>query len=326
MKTGIQIESVRKVVDDGNHNAFTDLCRFRDRIYLTHRRCPDGHMVFDTSQIVVHESADEGATWSEVNAFGVPTRDVRDPHFLVFGDRLFVYTGAWLVEERRDMNHHLGYCAWTVDGRQWSEPTFLEGTYGHYIWRAAAHGDTAFLCARRKREFVRTEDSGDAAQVCESALMASPDGLVWSPVGFFQTEYGDETAFLFEEDGGVLAVARTGGNRPAQICRSKPPYREWTRTDLHRHVGGPLLARWGDRYLVGGRKSVENRGAMTALGWLVGDELVDVAELPSGGDTSYPGFIPLSDTEGLLSYYSSHEGSGSGAAPSAIYVARLRIG
>ncbi|HIM55864.1 MAG TPA: hypothetical protein EYM39_04085 [Candidatus Latescibacteria bacterium] len=45
----------------------------------------------------------------------------------------------------------------------------------------------------------------------------------------------------------------------------------------------------------------------------------DVAELPSGGDNSYPGFIALDGTRGLLSYYSSHEGSAS------IYLAELRL-
>jgi len=283
-------------------------------------------MVFDTSQIVVLEGADDGATWREVNAFGVNTRDVRDPHFLVFDDTLFVYTGAWLVEEPRDLNHHLGYCAWSGDGRTWEGPVFLEGTYGHYIWRAAAHGDTAFLCARRKREFVWTEDSGDADRVCESAMMASADGFVWNPVGFFQEEFGDETAFLFEEDGSVLALARSGGNRPAQVCRSEPPYVAWRRTDLHRYVGGPMLEKWGERYLVGGRKSFEGQGAVTALGWLVGDELIDMVELPSGGDTSYPGFLALDRGRGLLSYYSSHEGSGSGAPPAAVYLAEISVG
>jgi len=114
------------------------------------------------------------------------------------------------------------------------------------------------------------------------------------------------------------------GRRPAQLCRAKPPYAEWSLTDLDRYVGGPLLAKWGDRYLVGGRKLVDGRGK-TALYWLVGDRLEEAAELPSGGDTSYPGFIALSDNKGLLSYYSSHEGSGTSLAPSAIYLANLTL-
>ena len=70
-----------------------------------------------------------------------------------------------------------------------------------------------------------------------------------------------------------------------------------------------MLKKWGDHYLVGGRKHTE-AGPVTALSWLVNDELVEALELPSGGDTSYSGFVALSPQRGLFSYYSSHEGSG----------------
>ena len=140
----------------------------------------------------------------------------------------------------------------------------------------------------------------------------------------------------------MLAVARSRMEK-SQLCRSKPPYTEWVRTDLNCFIGGPLLAKWGERYLVGGRKMFgqarkysldfyTKKGAAppddprTVLYWLEGDGLVDAAELPSGGDNSYPGFIELSPTRGLLSYYSSHEGSGSGAAPCSIYLAELGVG
>ena len=54
-------------------------------------------------------------------------------------------------------------------------------------------------------------------------------------------------------------------------------------------------------------------------------ELADVVDLPSGGDTGYPGFVALSDTKGLLSYHSSHEGSGTNPAPWSVYVAEVSV-
>ncbi|MFN2168635.1 MAG: hypothetical protein ACK2U9_20565, partial [Anaerolineae bacterium] len=81
--------------------------------------------------------------------------------------------------------------------------------------------------------------------------------------------------------------------------------------------------RWGDRLLVAGRKWLAPKDAVTALYWLVDDQLQEIAVLPSGGDNSYPGFVELDDGRGLLSYYSSHEGSGTGSPPSAIYLAEL---
>lgn len=324
----VRVESVRRVFHNGEHNAFTDLCRFRGRFYLAFRSCPDGHGVYPTSSIIVLVSGDT-KSWKQVHRFRVARRDVRDPHLLMFKDKLFVFTGTWYcgdsAPKQRDMNEHLGYAAWTADGRKWNGPRMLEGTYGHYVWRAAAHDGKAYLCARRKREFAKTATRKQRDPIVQSAMLESDDGLVWKTVGLFQETFGDETAFLFEKGGRVLAVARSGGGRNAQICRSNPPYRKWKRKNLDRYIGGPLLAKWDGRYLVGGRQVVKGR-AVTSLYWLVDDGLHEFARLPSGGDTSYPGFVQLSPTEALVSYYSSHEKDSTGKRITAIYLARLKLG
>jgi len=58
---------------------------------------------------------------------------------------------------------------------------------------------------------------------------------------------------------------------------------------------------------------------------LLDDELKEFAELPSGGDTSYPGFVELSPKRALVSYYSSHERDPSGNVITAIYLAELTL-
>jgi lysophospholipase L1-like esterase len=322
----VRVESVRRAFHNGEHNAFTDLIRFRDKLYLTFRSCPDGHMVHPTSSILILSSDDDGVTWQQVNAFSVPRRDVRDPHFLEFNDQLFVYTGTWYCgetsPETRDLNQHLGYGVSSTDGEQWSEPFMLEGTYGHYIWRAAAHDGTAYLCGRRKQEFAETETGAGGTQIVQSAILASDDGRIWKHRGLFQEQHGNETAFLFEGDGSALAVARGGGSRNAELCRSTPPYVEWQRTELDRYIGGPLLARWGDRYVVGGRQT--NGGpARMSLYWLNESDLEEFATLPSGGDCSYPGLVELADGSALVSYYSSHEKDDDGRPITAIYLATI---
>ena len=323
----VRVTSVRQVFDNGEHNAFTDMCVFGGRYYLAFRSCPDGHGVNPTSSIIVLASHDTVA-WEQVHRFSVDKRDVRDPHFLVFKGKLFVYTGAWYcgdaAPEKYEMNEHLGYAAWTDDCKAWHGPIMLEGTYGHYVWRAATHEGKAYLCARRKREFARSETRAERDPLVQSAMLQSDDGLIWRKVALFQEQYGDETAFLFEDDGSVLAAARSGNGRPAQICRSKPPYQLWERIDLDRYVGGPLLAKWSDRYLVGGRKTMTGR-AVTSLCWLADDRLHEFAELPSGGDNSYPGFIQLGQNRAIVSYYSSHERDESGNVITAIYMAELEL-
>ncbi len=244
----VRVVNVRRAFHNGEHNAFTDLCRFQGQYYLTFRSCPDGHGVNPTSTILVLTSEDM-QTWRQVHQFSVAKRDVRDPHFLLFQEKLFVYTGAWYcgdsAPKQYKMNEHLGYAAWTGDGKAWHSPIMLEGTYGHYIWRAASYGGKAYLCGRRLREF--THDSRKNRQLIESAILQS-------------------------DDGSVLAVARSGP-RPAQVCRSLPPYLEWRRTDLDRYIGGPLVAKWGERYLVGGRKMLDSKPPVTSLYWLSDDRL-----------------------------------------------------
>ncbi|MBN2505959.1 MAG: hypothetical protein JXQ71_04625 [Verrucomicrobia bacterium] len=321
----VNVLSVRRVFHNGEHNAFTDLCRFRGQLWLAFRSCPDGHMVHPTASIIVLRSAD-GAVWVEAHRFRVERRDTRDPHFLVFRDRLFVYTGTWysgtatLARAEYDLNKHLGYAAWSDDGATWHSPVLLEGTFGHYIWRAAAHRGTAYLCGRRNLGFEITA-RGEGRRV-ESLMLESDDGLIWRKRAVFQEIAGDETAFLFERDGGVLGVGRRSGH--AQLLRSKPPYTQWQRKDLDRSIGGPLLARWDDRHLVGGRRTTP-AGPKTSLCWLVDDQLHEFAQLPSGGDNSYPGFVELGPGRALVSYYSSHERDASGKTMTAIYLAELAL-
>ncbi len=323
----VRVVSVRRVFHNGEHNAFTDLVRFKDKLYLTFRSCPDGHMVHPTASIIILTS-DDGQDWQQVHRFHVAERDTRDPHFLVFKDRLFVYTGTWysgattLARDDYDLNKHLGYAAWSDDGATWHSPVMLEGTFGHYIWRAAAFDGKAYLCGRRKAGFA-IGPRGEGREV-ESLMLESDDGLIWRKRAVFQETAGDETAFLFEPDGRILAVGRRGGG-PAQLLKSSPPYEKWDRKDLDRYIGGPLLVKWGNRYVVGGRNTTQDRGPKTSLCWLVNDTLHEFAELPSGGDNSYPGLVELAPGRALVSYYSSHERDAAGRQITAIYLAELAI-
>ena len=323
----VRVTNVRRAFHNGEHNAFTDLIRFQGRLYLTFRSCPDGHMVHPTASIIILSSAD-GERWEQVHRFGVTKRDTRDPHFLVFKNTVFVYTGTWYCgdtspkSEDYDLNQHLGYAAWSKDGVQWHSPVMLEGTFGHYIWRANAFDGRAYLCGRRKEGFAMAP-RGEGPMV-ESAMLESDDGLIWRTRALFQEVDGDETAFQFEADGGVIAIGRRG-RANAQLLRSESPYAQWERKDLDRYIGGPLLTRWGGRYVVGGRKTRGDRGPVTSLCWLGNDQLQEFAELPSGGDNSYPGFVEIGPNRAIVSWYSSHEKDGNGQPMTAIYLADLEI-
>lgn len=324
MSMELRVDDVRRVWADDNHNAFTDLCRFGGAFFLTFRSCPEGHPISPAAFVRVLRSTDAEA-WDEVFSFSVPRRDTRDPHFLVYDGRLFVYSGTWPARPnpgRKDLNGHLGFCAVSSDGFDWEGPLPMETTRGYYIWRAATHGGKAYLCGRRKRDFATLPTVEEEYPIQESVLLESTNGFDWRPAGLFQQEYGNETAFVFRSDGEVIALAR---NRvgPALLCRSAPPYSEWRRTRLSHNLGGPMLAWWDGRLVAGGRKTTAEAGPVTQLYWIEQDELVEAATLPSAGDNSYPGFAALSADRALVSYYSSHEGSGEPLYPAAIYLATI---
>lgn len=323
----VTVASVRRIFYNGEHDAFTDLCAFRGQLYLAFRSCPEGHPVHSSASIIILRSSDQGRSWQQVNRFQVKNRDTRDPHFLVFQDQLFVYTGTWYFGPKpdsrpdHDMNKLLGFAVASRDGTRWSEPALLDGTLGYYIWRTGTYGGKAYLCGRRKPGFeVETMGEGEFVQ---SYLLESDDGWIWQRGACLEQSSGDETALLFQPDGTLVALARDGGRENAHLLRGRPPYANWQRHDLDRPVGGPLLASWDGRLLVGGRKTTPDRGPKTSLCWLVGTELEEFAELPSGGDNSYPGFVELSPRHALVSYYSSHERSPAGKIMTAIYLADL---
>lgn len=318
----IRVERVRRIVEDGKHNGFTDMAWFGGAIFLAYRTSPSGHEISPDPGIVVLRSEDQGQSWQRAFAYGpLPWRDLRDPHFLVFRDTLFVYSSAWIIDPQtggHDLAHHQGYAIWTTDGKNWHGPQELQGTLGYYIWRCAAHGQHAFLLGRR---LVLADFDENTPGYASSFLLRSSDGLNWKPICIVQPQGGNEAAFCFEPDGAVTALCR---NRvEGEIRRSRPPYREWSRVGAGRFIGGPMLVKWGDYYLAGSRSTVVPDQPRTVLSWLDGDRLIDRVELPSGGDNSYTGFVPLSPTRGLVSWYSSHEGSGNKLAPSHIYVAEI---
>ncbi len=317
----VSVTDVRRITHDEDHNAFTDLTWFRGHIYLTYRTCPDGHNVFDSSSIVVKRST-EGVDWETVATFSVRDRDVRDPHFVVLEDSLYLYTGTWYCgshkPKTRNMNQMLGYGISTKDGESWSKPFALEGTYGNYVWKAHSWGGRIYLCARRRTGYQEVADYAEHTPIVQSRLLASTDGKRFVDYLTVQTEYGDEFDFINEEDGGITFLARQGGNRSAQLITADSSHQIVNSQSLGRYIGGPILFDFMQWRLVAGR-AIKDGKARLIISILSDGRLHDLLTLPSGGDCSYPGMVTLCPGCVLVSWYSSHEGS------TEIYTAKLHF-
>ncbi len=325
----VTVSNVRRAFDNGEHNAFTDLIRWKGKFWLAFRSCADGHPISPKGAIIVLSSPD-AKDWTEACRLKVPGRDTRGPHFLAFNGKLFVFIGAIYPDEETELKHssmnrkNFGGTAFTEDGEAWSETTPLVGTKEYFVWGAASYKEKAYLSGRRTRRVPSEAGDGKFELLGETALFESSDGLTWKITSVYHQERGDETSFLFDPNGDLVAATRRGGPYPARLLRSKPPYQEWIHKDFPFFIGGPLIKKWGDHYIVGGRRNSKD-GKKTGLWWLRGDDLKSMAILPSGGDNSYPGFAAIDDSHGIVCWYSSHETDEAGKVITAIYTAELEI-
>jgi hypothetical protein len=310
----MRVVEVRKVFDDGRHNAFTDLTWWRGELYLAFRSATD-HMSRD-GRIRILRSPDGGA-WEQVAALGTECDD-RDPKFLTTPERLFLYSPGWLPGEGHEPELHRGtVVAASDDGASWGEFRPC-GEPNVTFWRPRTFGGTHYVAAYSSAT-RRANMAGWRVR-----LLRSHDGLRWEEVSVIHRGQGaNETGLSFAPDGTLTALVRRAEEPglPA-ICRSSPPYEEWECALAQRFLQGPMLERIGQRLLVVGRCR-EGGEFRTGLFWLRDARLDLISLLPSGGDTSYAALATAGEGRWLLSYYSSHEYDTGSRGPAAIYLATL---
>ena len=95
-------------------------------------------------------------------------------------------------------------------------------------------------------------------------------------------------------------------------------YTDWKWNDLGIRLGGPnIITLSNGKTIVGSRSYRENKPHTSLFGLDKNGKAINLLELPSGNDTSYPGFVVVND-ELWVSYYSGHEDKTS------IYLAKVR--
>lgn len=299
-----EIVSVRRVWDEANHNAFTDLVRFRDRWFLAFRE-GQGHVSPDGALRVL--ASRDGETWTSAARITSADGDLRDPKLSVTPDGRLMLAGASALRPPSKVKHQ-SFVWLSEDGEGWSEPHPV-GDPNYWVWRPAWHEGTGYAVGYSTVEPHTTR------------LYIGKDGQAEALVPtLFDRGFPNEAALAWLPDDEALCLLRRDGSpNTNQLGRSKPPYTEWTWKDLGVHLGGPAMLRLPDgRIVAGGRLHAPK--AHMALCWLDPDagSLAEFLPLPSGGDCSYPGLV-LHDGLLWVSYYSSHEGKTS------IYLARVKL-
>lgn len=300
-----EVVEVRKIWDQAPHNAFTDLIRFKGHWYCVFRE-GEGHVSPDGALRVLR--SEDAKTWTSAALITSEDGDLRDAKITVTPQGQLMLSGASALHQPSEIRHQ-SLVWFSDDGQNWSDAVKI-GDPNFWIWRVTWHKGVAYG--------VGYATSGPKM----ARLYKSADGRNFEVLveNLFDVGYPNETGMLFLEDDTALCLLRRDGEpSEALLGKSQPPYTEWTWEGLGKRVGGPHMLQLPDgRIVAAGRDYVG--GATTRLWWLDPAEpsLEEIARLPSGGDTSYPG---LAWHEGRLwvSYYSSHEGKTS------IYMAEVKL-
>jgi len=307
--------SVKKIWDQAEHNAFTDLLRYHGHWYCTFREAK-GHAVQPGAVRIL--TSRDGNRWSSAVVLRESGLDARDPKLSITPDDRLMLNSA--VAIKRDMKNpdstlNVQSMVWfSKDGHKWSEGIEV-GEQDYWLWRVAWHkgralgvgyryGNTAETKRHRHNRLYESED-GVKYKTLVKTLLEAP-------------EEGSEATLRFLDDDRALCLFRRNSTTAA-LGLAKPPYTEWTWKFLNEYIGGPnMIQAPNGRWIAAGRGYRD--GAKTVIWELDIDrgKLRPLIVLPSGGDTSYPG-LAWHGEELWVSYYSSHEGKTS------IYLAKLRL-
>ena len=296
-----QIVSVKRIWDGGEHNAFTDLIRFRDRWWCTFREAEDHGGSIGKVRVIV---SDDGEDWQSAGLLEQDVIDLRDPKLSITPDNRLMLIMGGIVYDGITYKTRAPRVAFSKDGRQWTEPRKLLAE-DHWLWRVTWHKDWAWSVSKM----------GEGRDPRRGMLYRSREGLDWEWITEFRlpnkTWNASETTLRFMPDGELVALTR-----PHWIGTSKPPYKQWTWTRMKLNIGGPNFIRLPDGTLWAAGRG--NGGSKTVLARMTRESYDPVLAVPSGGDCSYPGLVWH---DGLLwmSYYSSHE------AKTSIYLAKIKL-
>jgi len=302
--SGPKIVSVERIWDRGEHNAFTDLIRFRDRWWCTFREAHDHGGSIGQVRVIV---SDDGQQWTSAALLARVGIDLRDPKLSVTpAGQLMLIMGGSAYDEKDAYETRSPQVAFSRDGRQWTQPEKLLAE-DHWLWRVTWHKGKGYSVSKL----------GSGRDPRRIMLYSTPDGTHWDWVTEFRglPDWPNEATIRFAEDDEMVILLRR--NKTAWIGTSAPPYREWKWTDTGHRIGGPNFIRLpnGSMWATGRRYEQQHT---TILARMTRDSYQPVLTLPSGGDCSYAGMVWH---DGLLwiSYYSSHEGKTS------IYLAKIKL-
>ena len=311
--------SIEKIWDNGNHCAFTSLIKFNGKYYCSFREA-DSH-VFDKEGNAEGKvriiASDDGSNWESVALMYKATFDLRDPKLSITADgRLMVIMGG-SIYKNKVLEGRIPHVSFSSNGKNFSEPEpvnlDLQAKNGtDWLWRVTWDDKTGY-------GVNYSLNNADEAVI---NLVNTTDGVNYQLVSNLDVpDFPNESTVRIMPDKRMfIMVRRERGDQCGYWGVSNPPYKDWKWTKMEMRLGGPDFIQMGDNIIAGTRSHYIPSSPKTVL--LKGDENGKFQEafvFPSGGDTSYPGFIIEGDYL-WISYYSTHE-----TEKASVYLAKLPL-
>jgi hypothetical protein len=256
----------------------------------------------------------DGKNWQPAALVALADYDLRDAGLSVAPDgRLMLIGGAAPRRKDHETAPTGTFVSLSDDAVTWTLPELVVEP-GRWLWRVAWHDGKAYGVSYA----AGTPDRF-------TALLVSGDGLHYRKLvpKLLDDGYPTEAVLRIDDDEMIYCLQRRDGTPPknsAMLGVSRPPYTDWQWHDLGIYFGGPNFIKLPSGHWIAAGRVVRDDGPKTELAWLdvKRKTLKPILQLPSGGDTSYPGLVWH---DGILwvSYYSSHEGKAN------VYMAKVRV-
>jgi hypothetical protein len=300
---------VEKIWDQAPHNAFTDLLRFNGAFYCAFRE-GIGHVSGPDGKARILRSKD-GRQWESVALLEVKDRDVRDPKLSITPDnRIMVLMDVEVSDGKKVISRKPLISVSDASGTTFSTPAQSVvdpsiASWSDWVWRLTWHKGTgyAILYQMDKIYLVSTKDGSYFENVSRIEVDGNPN----------------ECTIRFDKNGKMyVLIRREGADQLGVIASADAPYRQWSLVKMDKRLGGPNFLFLDSETMVMGTRQYKPKMSTVIYVTDLEGKVQKTIELPSSGDTSYPGMLVY---KGKLwtSYYSSHEGKTS------IYLAKIPL-
>lgn len=308
-----------------------DVIRYKGKIFLAFRTAPT-HFASSKTKLYIVSSFD-GKKWDLEEEIHIGA-DMREPRFLELNSKLFFYFFE-AGKNPLSFSPRKVWCMERTGEGKWRARVEVAGLAGCVLWRAKVRNGVAYAavyCGGENMYKLRNE-------AIDILFLTTSDGRNFVPLNpkrAVVARGGSEADFEFDSDRTLYAVIRNEGGDGetwgGKVCKALPDdITNWRCKPTPFKYDSPLMFRHNDNIYLIARRNLDgefDKGKRwlpdsletayylgrywftkkrTAIYLLDKNNLTlsPLLDLPSKGDTSFPGIIQLSEREYLLYNYSS---------------------